>query len=185
MVLNGQKLNELQAHMAFKKPKSQEEYYIKYKSPEYILQYARISSGKTFGEQYMESIAKEYFKMDKRVSSTHDHIKNGKTIEQKSARYHANGSDWKWQHIELSHAWDFLLLTGLDIDCVRFYVAPRETVYQLIELRVITGQGKKDNPQQGYWFSRSDFKKNNLVFTDYFTELFGEQDLVNAMNNNK
>ena len=56
----------------------------------------------------MEKIAKEYFNLKDRTSFTHDHIKCDKKIEQKSARYHANGSDWKWQHIEMTHAWENL-----------------------------------------------------------------------------
>jgi len=158
-------LTQLLCHKNFKPPKSQLDYYREKNASSEIIPYVSIS-GKSFGEKYMEQIAKEYFKLDIRTDSSHDHKKMKKTIEQKSARYHANGDDWKWQHIEMEHEWEFLLLCGLDFTSIKFYIAPRETVENLIEKGIITGQGKQKNgvaqPQQAYWFSRSDFKKKML-----------------------
>lgn len=182
--LTADKLTTLQCFQSFKKPKSQYDYYKSNNASEAILKYVELQ-GKSFGEKYMEQIAKEYFNLDNRTSSTHDHTKFNKTIEQKSARYHANGGDWKWQHIEMSHQWDYLLLCGLDFNSIKFYIANRKIVEHLIDLRVIVGQGKKINgiaaPQQAYWFSRSDFKKKQLTFTDYFQEINSEADLVNYL----
>lgn len=176
MALNSARLTHLQTHLLFQKPKTQLEFYIKQGSPECILRYVDLG-GKPFGEKYMEGLAQEYFRMTKRYDSGHDHVKMGKTIEQKSSRYCANGSDWKWQHIELDHQWDHLMLTGLDFHEIRFFIAPRRTVLTIRSLGVMTGQGKQGNPQQAYWFSRSDFKKKHIRFEDYFTELFTEDDL--------
>jgi hypothetical protein len=155
-------------------------------APDDILRYVPLS-GKAFGEKYMELVAREFFNMEKKDSSTHDHRKCGRTIEQKSARYYANGDDWRWQHIEMTHDWDALMVTGLDFDCIRFYIASRDTVIQLIAKGIICGQGKQDDngvaaAQQAFWFSRSDFKKKNMVFTDYFLEISTEADLCNWLD---
>ena len=72
-------------------------------------------------------------------------------------------------------------------NCIRFFITSRKNVEKLIQLEVITGQGKKINgsadPQQGYWFSRSDFKKKNLHFHDYFQEITNEKKLVFYLEN--
>ena len=148
----------------------------------------------------MESIAKEYFKLGERrkvikdgkwePDRTHDHTRCGKTIEQKSSRYCANGADWKWQHIEMTHEWDYLLLCGLDYKEIKFYIASREIVETLITDGItdgiITGQGRKKNgiaqPQQAYWFSRSDFTKHGKKLTDYFEEIRNEYDMSKYLN---
>ena len=173
-------------HFIATKGASQLDHYKKNQSPESILFFVDLP-GKTFGEKYMEQIAKEHFKLDPRSDSGHDHAKLNKKIEQKSARYHANGGDFKWQHIELKHEFDYLLVTGLDYTMVCNYIASREIVEDLIQKGIITGQGKKNSEgiaeaQQGYWFSRSDFATKKIMFTDYFTQLFCEQDLIDYIN---
>ena len=182
------KLRQLSFHIpnTKEKKKTQLDYYKENKSSQDILYYVD-TPGKSFGEKYMENVAREYFRLEKKKDTTHDHVKLSKTIEQKSARYHANGTDWKWQHIEMKHPFDHLLLCGLDFHSIRFFIAPRENVEKLIELKIITGQGKKINgsaePQQGYWFSRNDFQKKNVSFDDYFQEIMNEKDLVYYLKN--
>lgn len=175
----------LNTHKNFEPPKTQLEFYMENNASLQILPYVNLQ-GKTFGEKYMEQIAKEHFCLDPRNSSTHDHVKYGKTIEQKSARYHANGNDWKWQHIEMTHEWDYLLLTGLDFKEIKFYIASRNVVETLITEGIITGQGKKKDgiaqPQQAYWFSRSDFAKKNKNFEDYFTKIPNQRSLIRYLN---
>ena len=69
---------------------------------------------------------------------------------------------------------------------LHFYITTRQKVEELIELGVITGQGKKNKltgvaeAQQGYWFSRSDFGKTGQapVFTQYFQEVGAPEDLL-------
>jgi len=176
-------LLKLTKHQTFTQPKTQVDFYMKNNSSPEILKYVPLQ-GKTFGEKYMESIAKEFFNLENRTDSSHDHIKKSKTIEQKSARYHANGNDFKWQHIELKHSWDLLLLTGLEFNSIIFYITTRDNIELLIKEGIITGQGKKDKngvakPQQAYWFSRSDFKKKSKSITDYFKIISCEKDLIN------
>lgn len=161
---------------------TQLDHYMQHNSPESILYFVNCS-GKTFGEKYMEQLARAHFQLDPRIDSGHDHTKLTKKIEQKSARYHANGGDFKWQHIEMNHEFDYLLLTGLDYTMIRNYIASRQIVEELIQIGIIQGQGKKNSEgiaaaQQGYWFSRSDFANNNMNFEDYFTEVFCEQDMI-------
>jgi len=179
------KLMNLNSHKAFKPPKSQLDYYLENNVSKELIPYVTLQ-GKTFGEKYMEQLAKEYFNLDNRKSSTHDHMKNNKTIEQKSARYHANGGDWKWQHIEMTHEWDYLMLCGLDFQDIKFYITSRKLVENLIKEGIIVGQGKKKDgvaqPQQAYWFSRSDFKKKNKNFADYFVKIVDENSLINYLN---
>ena len=182
MALTLATLRTLLVHQTFRASPTQEDYYRAHGSPEEILQYVRLQ-GKTFGEKWCEQLAKAHFRLDPRTSSSHDHCKLQKTIEQKSARYGANGADWKWQHIEMKHPFDYLMLTGLDFQEFKFYITNRQMVERLIQEGVITGQGKKDkngiaNPQQAYWFEISNFAKQQKNFTDYFTELTDEQSLI-------
>jgi hypothetical protein len=178
-------LMHMDCHKNFVPPKSQVDYYKENNASDELIRYV-ILQGKSFGEKYMEQIAKSYFNLDKRTSSTHDHTKLSKTIEQKSARYHANGDDWKWQHLEMDHEWEYLLLCGLDFRCIKFYIATRSSVEELITNGVITGQGKKRygiaQPQQAYWFSRTDFLKHNKNFTDYFTEIKNDRSLIRYLD---
>jgi hypothetical protein len=183
--LTSNKIKEMKCHNTFIQPKSQLDFYKEHNSSKEIMRYVSLQ-GKSFGEKYMEQFAKEFFNLGNRLSSTHDHVKSGKTIEQKSARYHANGGDWKWQHIEMTHDWDYLLLCGLDFQDIKFFISSRKTVEELINSGVIVGQGKKKNgvaqPQQAYWFSRSDFSKKNKLFSDYFLEVSSEETLKNTLN---
>ena len=168
------------------KNKTQLEFYKENNASEIIQQFVDMP-GKTFGEKCMEPIAKDHFHLDSRTDSGHDHKKIEKKIEQKSARYHANGDDFKWQHIEMTHDFDFLLLTGLDFNEILNFIGSRKIVEELIEQGIITGQGKKNDdgvavPQQGYWFSRSQFANKNMIFEDYFRQIKCEQDLIDYIN---
>ena len=164
------------------KHKTQYQYYQEKGSPPEILMFVELP-GKTFGEKYMEQITRCHYNMEPRDDSGHDHRKLGYAIEEKSARYHANGGDWKWQHIEMKHPWAYLFLSGLDFHRIRNFIASRETVESLISMGIVTGQGKKSdegvaNAQQGYWFSRSDFAKHGKSFLDYFHEIKNEEELI-------
>ena len=126
-------LMKLEFHSKIKKEKqkSQLDFYKENNASKEILYYVDVP-GKSFGEKYMENIAREYFKLNKKNDTTHDHVKLSKTIEQKSARYHANGGDWKWQHIELKHHFDYLLLCGLDFHNIRFFITSRKSIEKLV-----------------------------------------------------
>ena len=177
-------LSKLKCHNEYKEPVSQLDYYKENHAPKDILRYVSLQ-GKTFGSR-LEQIAKEWFKLDNRTSSTHDHMKCNKTIEQKSARYTAKGALGCWQHIEMGHGWEYLLVCALDFKDIKFYIGSRKVVERLITEGIITGQGKKKDgiaqPQQGRWFSRSDFSKQRKRFTDYFMNISSEQDMIKYLN---
>ena len=184
--LTSDRLSQLQSYIEYNLNTSQLEYYTQNNASPEIMRYVPLQ-GKTFGEKCMEPIAKEYFNLEPRNDSGHDHVKNGKTLEQKSARWHGNGNDWKWQHIEMAHDWDCLLLCGLDFNDIKYYIASRKVVENLIEDGIITGQGKKNEngvaqPQQAYWFSRSDFIRKNRIFTEYFELINNEEELIQYLN---
>jgi hypothetical protein len=193
--LNISKLKKLDACKNFIPPPSQLDYYKKHNAPDDILKYVKLQ-GSSFGCR-MEPIASEYFNLGPRPVDVHtdklvrwcDHTKCGKTIEQKSARYHANGGEWKWEHIEMKHPWEFLLVTGLDFRGIKYYIAPKKIVEKLIIENIITGQGGKNEfgiskAQQGYWFLQSNFTKRKVAFADYFKEVKTEDDIIKYLSDN-
>lgn len=171
----------------FKESKKQLEYYIENNTNPEIL-YCVSQNNKEFGEKYMEKLMREYLKLEKKSDSSYDHIKNDKKIEQKSARFQANGSSWQWQHIEINHEWDILMIVGVNFKSIDIYVTSRKIVSELIDKNIIKGQGKKDingiaQPQQGYHFKKSDF--SNEDFNKYFTKINNEDDIVQYINSIK
>ena len=165
----------------YKRKNTQEDFYrISGAEPE-IVNYAG-ENNKVWGAN-AEKISREWFKMDPPTSSCHDHIKQGKTIEQKSMRLGAKGSEGKWQHIEIKHEWDYLLLCTLEVHGLSFHITSRGNVETLVKKGVITGQGKKGKDgiaeaQQAYWFEKNNFKKKDMVFEDYFKKLTDEGSLI-------
>ena len=179
-----EEIKKMKFYQGWEDPRSQYDQYRENGSPPFILKLAKLE-GKCFGAR-MEKLARERFNFDKPTDSSHDHKKNGKTFEQKSGRWYKCGGDWKWQHIEMKHEWEYLLLLGVDYLDFKFYIASRDIVEQLIKEGIITGQGKKINgkaqAQQAYWFRRSDFKKKNKNITDYFTTINNEEDLIDYIS---
>ncbi len=79
-------------------------------------------------------------------------------IEQKSSG-HWEGDDYKWQHVEVKHKWDMLLLCGIDYTEVKFWGMDRKTFNRLISEKKITNQGNKaGESSEGRWFYYSDVK---------------------------
>jgi len=174
-------LRNLDFQKNYMRKDTQEDYYRKNGSPSEIVNYAG-ENNKVFGAN-SEKIAKEWFLMDNSDSSCYDHIKCGKTIEQKSMRLGSKGNEGKFQHIELKHHWDYLLLCKLELNGFSFSITSRKNVEYLVELGIITGQGKKGKDgiaeaQQAYWFEKNDFKKKGKNFDDYFRKLTDETSLI-------
>ena len=95
----------------YKKPNTPEEYYLRNKATDVV-----------------------------KKSTEHDHVMEDFKIEQKSARYAIDGT-FNFQHIVPSHDWDFLLLSLLDFDGIRFFIASKKEVKSMIERKVIVRQG--------------------------------------------
>jgi len=147
-------------------PKSQYERYKEHGASPVILTFIGMES-RSFGT-FMERVAREIFCLQKGKLSSYDHQRHGFRIEQKSSRYWTDNK-WKFQHIEIKHEWDCLLLCGVDYNQLCYYITSRQTIDELINKNIITGQGRKNNygisqPQQAYWFSISDFKKKKKGF---------------------
>ena len=88
----------------------------------------------------MEGFARDFFNFKKKKSTEHDHVLGDFKIEQKSARYGKDGT-FNFQHIEPEDDWDFLLLSLLDFDGIRFFIASKKEVNSMIERKVIVRQG--------------------------------------------
>ena len=92
-------------------------------------------------------------------------------LEQKSSG-HWGEDDYKWQHVEIKHKWDGLLLVGIDYTDIRIWVMDRATFNRLIAAKKITNQGNKTaDSSEGMWFNYSDVK-------DELKEIKTEADLL-------
>jgi hypothetical protein len=96
----------------------------------------------------------------------------GRKIEHKTAAaWDKNFKVYKWQHIEQEHDWEFLLLTAIYPQDIKWYITDNDSVNDLIKNEVITLQGKKGKSKEGYWVSYSDIK-------EHLTEIKNENDLL-------
>jgi hypothetical protein len=171
--LTSNKLEKLLWYKNKTKIKTQLDLYIENNSPKPILRLVKMSN-KSFGSE-SEKIAYEYFNMQNRSDTTHDFIKCDFKIELKSARYNSCGKlDFRWQHIDHIHEWDFLLLCAVEFDKIRYFISSNIIIQKLIDSNKITGQGKLGLPKQGYWFSLKKIKN----FDKYFSEIFDEKTLI-------
>jgi hypothetical protein len=140
--------------------------YEKKNAPEGIKKFIAIGGGPKMGTT-LEKFARFPFpslqKRGKGKEETgYDHLIKLVTknihVEQKSSG-HWGDDDYKWQHIELKHKWDMLLLCGIDYTSVKFWVMDRKTFSRLISEKKITNQGNKaGESSEGMWFNYSDVK---------------------------
>ena len=158
---------------SWKIPRSQYDWYKSKNASEDILKYTSLN-GKTFGCK-MEKLLREHFNMKKSTTTEYDHTKNGKTIEQKSARWGRDGAHWKWQHIEMKHPWDYLLICGLDYDGIVCHITTYDNIKECISKGYIKGQGKHGDPNQAYWFEKSWIPKD--IFDKMFQSIETEDQL--------
>lgn len=153
--------------------------YIQKKAPEGIKKFIAIGGGPKMGTT-LEKFARFFFKsLEKRSKGKdqtgYDHkIKFDQKfilVEQKSSG-HWGDDDYKWQHVEPKHKWQFLLLCGIDYDSVKFWVMDRKTFDRLISEKKITNQGNKvGESSEGLWFNYSDVK-------DSLVEILNDEQLV-------
>ena len=90
--------------------------------------------------------------LGRRTGTQHDATLHGKKIEIKSARcWDEDGTECKWQHLELGHDYDYVLMVFLGYDRIQVGVISKETLMgPLREASIVTPQGK-----QGFWTMRS------------------------------
>ena len=149
---------------------SQLEYYKKNNAPFEVLEIVALES-KRFGS-ISEKIISKIFKLEPRTSSQNDGIKNGKKIEIKCARYWSGKDECRWQHLELEHDYDYVLLGLLDFDgSWKIWGIKKSTLIgELREKKILTYQGK-----QGWWCEKSKVigyckQINNIVELDQILE---------------
>jgi hypothetical protein len=162
---------------------TQFERYKSMNSPECILKFISIGGGPGLGTM-LENYARYKFDiLNKRISGKnntgYDHIINTTNsvifVEQKSSSYWSN-FDFKFQHIELKHKWNILLLCSIGYTNIFFYGLKRNTIMFLIKNGKITNQGdKSNNSTEGFWFNYKNVK-------DYLIELHTSEQLYNFVN---
>lgn len=165
------------ATMPQSKRLSQRELYISKQSPERIVKFIDKNNGKGIAA---EKLARCRFtslgeRKKGKEQTGYDHIINVNSqimyIEQKTSG-HWSENDYRWQHVELGHKWDFLLLCGIDFHEVKFWGMTREMVKHLIAENKITNQGnKKKDSSEGVWFNYMDVR-------DYLVEITTNADMV-------
>lgn len=144
------------------KKRTQLERYEAAKSAESILKIIRLGGGPAMGTT-MEKIARYSFKDDllprAKGATGHDHrmIVGDKTllIEQKSAGLWSEAvNDFKWQHIEVDHKWDFLLLAGIQYNGIDYWAMSRANFLRAVESGLATNQGNKaKDSSEGIWMT--------------------------------
>jgi hypothetical protein len=155
-------------------------------APEYIKKFIRLGGGPKMGT-VLESFARFRFKtLAKRqkgkLQTGYDHLfmapntTNNTTkqiyVEQKSSGHWGGKIGYKWQHVELKHKWDFLLLCGIDYEDILFWGLARPTLLELVEKKKVTNQGSKTgDSSEGLWFNYEDVK-------DALTEIKTDADLL-------
>jgi hypothetical protein len=147
---------------------TQLERYEQKNAPEYIKKFIRLGGGAKMGT-VLENFARFRFKsLQKRQKGKeqtgYDHLlstDNAQSIyvEQKSSGHWGGKVGYKWQHIEVKHKWDVLLLCGIDYEDIVFWVLDRPTLMRLIAEKKVTNQGNKTGESsEGLWFNYEDVK---------------------------
>jgi len=78
-----------------------------------------------------------------------------KRLEQKtSGLWSDTPNDFHWQHIELDHSWNGLLLVGIDVNEVRAWGMTRTAFEECVKDGRATNQGNKEkNSSEGIWMT--------------------------------
>lgn len=154
-------------------------------SPECVRKFIAIGGGPRMGVT-LEEFAR--FKFDilktrgggENTGFDHTFTVGDKTafVEQKSSGYWRNNKkdDFKWQHIEIDHKWNMLLLCGIEYQDVKFWAMNRKTFDTLVATNKITNQGnKKKQSSEGHWVWYSDIKDHvTLIETNADLQKFAE-----------
>uniref|UniRef100_A0A6C0EUT4 Uncharacterized protein n=1 Tax=viral metagenome TaxID=1070528 RepID=A0A6C0EUT4_9ZZZZ len=168
------------------KPTQIDRYNI-HNSPESIKKFIRIGGGNRMGTTLEDFARSKFSILEKRSKGKNEtgydhkiHLASRETIyvEQKSSG-HWSDDDFKWQHVEIKHKWNILLLCGIGYEEVKFWLMNRNTFVKLIEDKKITNQGNKSNESsEGMWFNYSDVKdsltrvRNNSEIIQFITNTF-------------
>jgi hypothetical protein len=127
---------------------SQLDFYKRNNACREVLKLVGLES-KAFG-MFIERIIREMFSMNKPLNSQHDAIFNDKKIEIKSSRFWGGTMDCKWQHVEPTYDYDYILFVLVEFQDLRIWGMHKSKVKKMIEQGILTPQGK-----QGYWCKMS------------------------------
>jgi hypothetical protein len=156
---------------AMEKKTTQLELYIKKNSSAEILQLVSMAN-KVFGTE-MEGIIREIFHLSPPDSSQHDGKRFSKKIELKSARWHANGLDCNWQHLEPDYDYEFVIFVLVDFDGLKAWIITKDLLMgDLRKNNVVLKQG-----QQGWTTSKNKLEK-------YLTPISSVEDLDRFISQN-
>ena len=144
------------------KPSQLERYKIK-NSPHYILKFISIGGGAKMGTTLEDFARFKFPSLKKRDPGNNTGYDQKITlpskeiyVEQKSSG-HWGEKDYTWQHVEVKHKWDILLLCGIDYLEISFWVMNRVVFNKLSEEKKITNQGNKTGEStEGMWFKYTD-----------------------------
>lgn len=164
-----------------KKPTTKQR-YINNGSPPEILRLLDLGGGQSLGTT-LERFARYRFtslspRKKGKSQTGHDHIfKINNTeilVEQKSSSrcWGSDCEDLKFQHVEMNHPWNILLLCGIDYTDIKFWGMNRKTFTQLVSDGKITNQGSNTGEStEGQWFYYSDVKES-------LVEIKTDEDLI-------
>jgi hypothetical protein len=144
---------------------TQRERYQRLRASPEIQRIIDIGGGPGMGTR-CEDIARYWFSplLQKRESTGHDHrINIGdsiKKLEQKSSGLWDSQEDsFKWQHIEVDHNWDGLLLAGIYPTYIRYWGLTKLQFKRLLQEGKVTNQGNAEkNSTEGMWMNYKDIK---------------------------
>ena len=158
-----------------KKKKTQLERYIENGSPPGILKFIEIGGGPKMGatlEEFAKFRFKNLIKRKKGKTETgYDHLLGDVFVEQKSSGLWSDNS-FKWQHVEIKHKWNMLLLCGIGYKEIHFWALSKAHLSALITAGKIKNQGNAaGDSTEGVWFTYSDVK-------DFLTEIRTDADLT-------
>lgn len=116
-------------------------------SPNYIQTLVSLRN-RQFG-CVIEKITKELLHMDEPSDSSHDAKLFNFKFEIKSSRFWTTLKDFKWQHIEPLHYFDYIIFVALTQTDLKVYFLDYKSVMFLISINKITKQGGGNG--QGFW----------------------------------
>lgn len=108
------------------KHNSKYDFYKKLGACETILSFTK-SEGKTFGTD-IEKLTIEWFKMNKRINTQHDATLLSRKFEIKSSRYWGNKCNYKFQHLEPEHDFEYLITAVLKEDKIEHRIMKKNKI---------------------------------------------------------
>jgi hypothetical protein len=153
-----------------KKTENQRQRYQRLQAKPEIMRIIEMGGGNAMGTA-MERYARFHFSaLYKRAEKSKDTNSTGhdqritvsgveKKLEQKSSGLWGDGDTFRWQHLEVKHKWDGLLLVGIYPDRIVFWGMTRAAFMKCVEDGTVTNQGNQQKDStEGMWMVYKDIK---------------------------